>query len=115
VLHIEVHFTVVGPPEYTSQKFVQGLDNIFLHSYHRRMTEKEIEALRQLARNLSTDVAVARGEAHAAFDPLWKSGKFTRTAAYKWLATQMGVRTEDCHMEMFNVAQCRKVVEICRD
>jgi hypothetical protein len=78
------------------------------------MTKKQIYALQDLARLLTDDVAVARGVAHAAFDPLWQSGVMTRTAAYKWLAAQMGLNVQDCHMEKFNADQCRRVVEICR-
>lgn len=60
-------------------------------------------------------------KAHAAFDPLWKrkmqrdgvSKKEARGAAYAWLAGQMGLPPEQVHIGMFDVAQCRKVVEIC--
>lgn len=79
------------------------------------MNYEHINALRSMAHRLGDHITVARGEAHAAFDPLWKSGAMSRSQAYKWLAMQMGLRPDDCHMEKFTVEQCRKVVEICRD
>lgn len=54
--------------------------------------------------------------AHDAFDPLWKLGRFKRrrNAAYAWLAEQMGLTKEETHIGMFDVAQCRQVIQICQ-
>jgi hypothetical protein len=79
------------------------------------MTYEHITALRNMADRLNTHAPVARAAAHAAFDPVWKSGRMSRSQAYKWLAAQMDLPPEDCHMEKFTVEQCRKVVEICHD
>ncbi|WP_199153472.1 zinc-finger-containing protein [Chromobacterium sp. ASV23] len=58
-----------------------------------------------------------RNRAHAAFDPLWKEGDMQlfndRTGAYKWLSEQLGVPRSECHIAMFNIDQCKKVVELC--
>lgn len=53
--------------------------------------------------------------AHNAFDPLWKYGRFRgrRNAAYAWLAEQMGLPVEETHIGMMDVPQCKQVVEIC--
>jgi hypothetical protein len=65
--------------------------------------------------------------AHAAFDPLWKrklekrraergaeyKKAYARGSAYKWLAEQLGVSREECHIGMFDVATCRRVVALC--
>lgn len=48
--------------------------------------------------------------AHAAFDPLWRSKRMTRRAAYAWLAGQLGVSLENCHIGMFDADGCRAVV-----
>jgi hypothetical protein len=64
----------------------------------------------------------ARGEAHAAFDTLWKrkvardgvSAKEARKAGYAWLAQQMGLEVEDTHIARFTVDQCQRVVVLCR-
>lgn len=55
-------------------------------------------------------------EAHAAFDPLWKYGKFkhNRDAAYAWLSAKMGLPVEKTHIGMFDVGQCKAVIQICR-
>lgn len=54
----------------------------------------------------------ARKEAHKAFDPLWKDGPFTRKEAYKYLAEQLGIQREDCHISWFNIDMCKKVVDV---
>lgn len=53
--------------------------------------------------------------AHAAFDPLWQSGRMKRNDAYAWLAEQMGLMPEGTHIGMFDVAQCKTVIKICND
>ena len=54
-----------------------------------------------------------RASAHAAFDPLWKTGVIRgRSAAYAWLADHLGVPVARCHMAMFDEAQCSRVVEV---
>lgn len=54
--------------------------------------------------------------AHAEFDPLWKYGKFKhrRNAAYAWLAEQMNLPVDKTHIGMFDVGQCKAVIQICR-
>ena len=49
--------------------------------------------------------------AHAAFDPVWKSGRMARSEAYSWLSKQLGIRPEDTHIGMFDVEMCNQVVE----
>ncbi|EHM39185.1 hypothetical protein HMPREF0372_03848 [Flavonifractor plautii ATCC 29863] len=51
--------------------------------------------------------------AHQAFDPLWKSKRMTRRAAYAWLSQQMGLPPEKTHIGMFNQEQCCKVIRLC--
>lgn len=54
--------------------------------------------------------------AHAAFDPIWKYGKFKgkRNAAYSWLSEQMNLPREKTHIGMFDISDCKKVIEICK-
>jgi len=68
------------------------------------------EALGILAKK---DLRKAKIAAHAAFDPLWKIDGFNRTSAYKWLADQMNMPTENCHIGMMSVEECNRVVSIC--
>ena len=52
--------------------------------------------------------------AHAAFDPLWQSGKFyrRRNGAYSWLAEKMELPKEHTHIGMFGVDACKKLINI---
>jgi hypothetical protein len=54
----------------------------------------------------------ARKAAHAAFDPIWKSGMAGRGHAYKLLAEAMGLSRDDCHMKLMTAEQARRVPEI---
>ena len=53
--------------------------------------------------------------AHEAFDPIWKRGKMHRNEAYTWLAVKMGIPRKRAHIAMFDVAQCKQVIEICKE
>lgn len=64
-----------------------------------------------------------RTQAHQALDARWKrsdSGAssaahgWQRRKAYAWLAGQLGIRVEDCHIGRFDEATCRAVVEACK-
>lgn len=57
-----------------------------------------------------------RKQAHGAFDPLWKTGPYRhhRNGAYEWLAAQMRLPKEKTHIGMFDVAQCKQVIQICK-
>ena len=54
-----------------------------------------------------------RKNAHTVFDPLWKSGKMSRSQAYKWLAQELGLPAKQTHIAMFDVDICQQVVKIC--
>jgi len=51
--------------------------------------------------------------AHAAFDPIWKSRRMSRGAAYAWLREQTGLSERECHMGWMSDADLIRVVEIC--
>ena len=50
-------------------------------------------------------------KAHAAFDPLWKSKKMSRGAAYRHLRDKLGIDKSKCHIGMFDVDMCKRVIE----
>ena len=53
-------------------------------------------------------------QAHEVFDRKWKSGgQKKRTKMYFWLAGELGISEKDCHIGMFDVETCKKVVEVC--
>lgn len=60
-------------------------------------------------------------EAHKYFDPLWQrkmqqgySKTQARRMAYGWLAEKMGISIKVAHIGMFDVNQCKQVVELCK-
>lgn len=48
--------------------------------------------------------------AHKAFDPLWKSGRMTRKAAYRYMQQIMKMSPKEAHIGKFDVPECRKLV-----
>lgn len=59
-----------------------------------------------------SELARARVAAHAAFDPLWLSGRMSRSDAYAELARRLGLPKEKTHMLLFDVEMCRRVVAV---
>lgn len=75
---------------------------------------------RPLGRLANAKLRKAKMQAHAAFDPIWQSWvddgipKFkARNAAYKWLAEQLKIPRDLCHIGLMSIHQCGQVVEIC--
>ena len=65
-----------------------------------------------LGRLANAELRKAKSDAHAAFDPLWRSGNMSRHQAYKFLAREMGIPPSSAHIGLFDVAQCKRVVNI---
>ena len=66
-----------------------------------------------LGRLANAELRKAKSEAHLAFDPMWKSKKMSRHAAYIWLAAKLGIKPADCHIGMFDAHDCHRVIETC--
>jgi hypothetical protein len=87
---------------------------------------------RALGRLANQELRQMKRLAHGVFDPLWdtmqaqrlaypgenaKNGRLRqlmRKRAYEWLAAQMGLKFDDCHIAMFDEAQCTRAIEIIR-
>lgn len=54
----------------------------------------------------------ARVRAHEAFDALWKVYGMGRTAAYRWLASRLGLPRERAHISQLTRNDCARVVAI---
>lgn len=67
-----------------------------------------------LGRLANARLRTLKAEAHKQFDPLWKSGLMSRRSAYKWLSDMLDIPVEDCHIGMFDVSMCQKVIHLCR-
>lgn len=70
-----------------------------------------------LGRLANAELREWKKRAHAAFDPIWQYGQFRRkrNAAYAWLAEKMGLTKEETHIGMFDVPQCKQVIQIMYD
>ncbi len=56
----------------------------------------------------------ARGNAKAVFNPIWQSGRMTRTKAYHWLAEQLGIaNVDECHFGWMDVQTCQRAASAC--
>lgn len=62
----------------------------------------------------NAELRAARNRAHAAFDPLWRSGEMGRRKAYAWLGDQLGLPVKRVHIAEFDLATCSRVVSVCR-
>lgn len=71
-----------------------------------------ISALGRLA---NKELREWKKKAHAVFDASWKSKKMRRASAYKKLADKLGIKAVDCHIGLFDVEMCKKVLEVWHD
>lgn len=67
-----------------------------------------------LGRLANTRLRTLKSEAHKQFDPIWKCGLMSRREAYKWLASMLRIDINDCHIGMFDVKMCQKVIHLCK-
>lgn len=69
---------------------------------------------RPLGRLANAELRAAKSAAHAAFDPIWKSGCVSRGVAYRRLAAALAIDKSKCHIGEFDVQTCKQVVELCK-
>lgn len=67
-----------------------------------------------LGRMANAALRAEKQKAHRSFDPLWKSGEMSRSDAYSWLAHKLGITKKECHIGLFDIDMCRKVVVVCQ-
>lgn len=53
-----------------------------------------------------------RSAAHRVFDLLYQEGYLTRSAAYRWLSTQLEIPKKYTHIAMFGEKTCNRILEI---
>lgn len=49
---------------------------------------------------------------HEAFDPIWKSKYYSRSMAYKWLASKLQIRSACCHIAWLNKEQLEIAIKV---
>ena len=72
-----------------------------------------------LGRLANKELRAHKIAAHNAFDPLWRkkilmtgcSKSKARRLGYQWLAKVLGIPVKQCHIGMFDVATCQRVVD----
>lgn len=50
--------------------------------------------------------------AHDSFDRLWIDGHMARPDAYEMLAEKLGIDVDDAHIGSFDLARCKRVLDI---
>lgn len=71
---------------------------------------------RPLGTLANAELRQLRSQAHGVFDPKWKremGGTMRRREAYRWLASNLRIPEEHCHIGMFDEEMCRRVIQIC--
>ncbi len=74
-------------------------------------THKNSKDHAPLGRLADKELREWKKRAHAAFDPIWKSGQMSRPNAYNRLQEIMGLTADDAHIGMFDVAECKKLID----
>lgn len=80
------------------------------HKPNRRLGLDGTEPLGRLA---NVELRQAKSAAHGCFDWIWQGRYKTRSEAYSWLASELDIPVERCHIGEFDVPTCRRVVEAC--
>lgn len=68
----------------------------------------------------NAELRALRFRAHSLFDPMWQKKMHkeriskwqARNTNYTWLARQLGISRQQCHIGMFDEAMCKKAIEI---
>lgn len=75
---------------------------------------------RALGRLANKSLRFWKISAHEVFDRLWRakmekgfSKGDARRAAYEWLSNQMAIPPDRTHIGMFDVEECKRVIDLC--
>lgn len=67
-----------------------------------------------LGRLADKELREIRVKTHKYFYEMQKNSGMTKSDAYKWLAKQLHLTLEECHIGMFSVNTCRVVIRLCK-
>jgi hypothetical protein len=68
-----------------------------------------------LGRLANRELRAAKQQTHAMFDPLWVRGSKRNAArrnAYRWLAKQLQISEELCHIGLFDLSDCTRAIAV---
>ena len=69
-----------------------------------------------LGRLADADLRKLRKIAHAFLDRMWRGNRnMTRADVYRWLSEKMGLPVEETHIGLFDLEQCRKAIDFCKN
>lgn len=74
---------------------------------------KQGDGTKPLGRLADKVLRKAKSNAHQAFDYIWQDRIMTRKEAYAWLAKELGIPPDRCHIGMMDVSTCNAVVDAC--
>lgn len=64
-----------------------------------------------LGRMANSELRHWKKAAHGKFDPIWKTRRMNRSQAYSWLAKVLQIEPAKCHIGMFDIETCKRVIE----
>lgn len=70
---------------------------------------------RPLGKVANEVLRLKRIETHRVFDQFWHSQGMSRTQADKWLAKEFSLPENRAHIGGFEMEQCQKVIDLCRE
>lgn len=62
-----------------------------------------------------TETRSLRRRLHIAFDPIWQEGFKSRDAAYAWLASELGIDRDDCHISWLDKEALVKATKLAKE
>lgn len=65
-----------------------------------------------LGRLANAELRMWKSKAHAAIDPKWQEDGRPRQEVYARMAAVLNIPKEDCHIGGFDVAMCKRVVDL---
>lgn len=80
---------------------------------HKPNPRMGFDGTQPLGRLANAELRQAKSEAHDSFDWIWQDGHMKRKAAYAWLAKELGIPVERCHIGEFDVDMCQRVEDAC--
>lgn len=90
----------------------QGNSNVYVCVLCRASVGTHPDGVTPLGRLADKELKVLKVQAHALFDPIWKSGMRMRKEAYSDLAKRLDIPTRECHFGWFDKEMLLKVITI---
>lgn len=72
------------------------------------------EPTKAKGRLANAELRSAKIEAHKYFDMIWEQKHLSRSEAYSWLSEQISIEPNYCHIGMFDVKECKEVVDLSK-